>query len=340
MRKIWVTMISILLVISLLAGCSSGGSTPAPSEEGAAGEQIVLRLGHATQTTHPFHLGADKFAQLVAERSNDRIKIEIFPARQLGDDRELLEQVMGNTVDMAVVSSPLFNSYTPLLDTLQLPFLLNSYEKELKAITSNEMKDILNALDSLNLQGLAVFEGGMRHIANNVKPIHSPADLKGLKLRVVPSNLIIDTLKALGANPTPMAYGEVYTGLQTNVIDGEEINLTSIYSEKHYEVLKYFTEVGLFPFPGVAVMNKERMDSLSAEDQQLIQDAAWETMEYVIGTYEELEKTAVDTAKANKVEFNTISDVTPFKELVQPIYDAHIQKDPLIKKFVDMANSL
>ena len=116
---------------------------------------------------------------------------------------------MNNTLDIGVISGPVFSAYTPIIDTLQLPFLLNTYEKELAALTSPEMQDLLDSLDKFNLKGLAVFEGGMRHLASAKGPIKTPADMKGLKLRATQSELVLDILTALGANPTPMAYGEV-----------------------------------------------------------------------------------------------------------------------------------
>lgn len=336
-KKFIVIMLCLTLFIGLMTGCSSNQNS---ESEANNNKTITLKLGHAAQTTHPFQIGAEKFAELVKEKSNGRIVIDIYPARQLGGDKELIEQVMNGTLDMGVISSPIFSNFTPLLDTLQLPFLLNTYDKELKAITSSEMKDILNALESLNMKGLAVYEGGMRHIANNVRQINKPEDLDGLKLRVVPSNLILEVMETLGANPTPMAYGEIYTGLQTNVINGEEINLTSIYSEKHYEVLEYVTVLGLFPFPGINVINLDRYNSLSDEDQKILSEAAWEAIPYVISQFTELESKATQTIKENGVKVNKIDDISAFKEKTKPIYDKYIEKDPLIKDFVEMAQQL
>jgi tripartite ATP-independent transporter DctP family solute receptor len=338
--------ISIILVIALtllaLVGCGNGGTeTPQNGGPAAEGETYTLRLGHVTQVSHPFHIGAEKFASLVEEKSDGRITIEIFPARALGDDRELLEQVMNNTLDIGVISGPVFSAYTPIIDTLQLPFLLNTYEKELAALTSPEMQDLLDSLDKFNLKGLAVFEGGMRHLASAKGPIKTPADMKGLKLRATQSELVLDILTALGANPTPMAYGEVYTGLQTKVIDGEEINLTSVSAEKHYEVLTDISEVGLFPFPGICVTNVALFDSLSEEDQQILIDASYEAMVELLGEMPQIDEEAAANIEANSdVVILSDVDVAPFEALVQDIYVEYEAKDPVIKAFVDMAKEL
>lgn len=354
LKKILSSILIFTMIITLTVGCSSKPvekpndevleETPALEEvENENLETYTLKLGHVTQKAHPFHIGAEKFANKVAEKSNNRITIEIYPARALGDDRELLEQIMNNTLDMGVVSGPVFSAYTPIIDTLQLPFMLNSYEKELKAVQSDEMKAILNALTEHDLKGLAIFEGGMRQLANNSNPIIKPEDLEGLKMRATQSDLVLDVLKALGANPIPMAYGEIYTSLQTKVIDGQEINITSVSAEKHYEVLKHMTEIGLFPFPGIAIMSDDLFNKLSKEDQIIIQEAADEAMVELLNELPEIDKKALENIKENSdVEFIMSSeiDLKLFKDKVQGIYEDYTSRSDLIKNFVEMANKL
>ena len=341
MKKLISVMLVLVLVLAAMTGCGNTKSGDEEQSQGTEEQSYTLRLGHVTQTTHPFHIGAEKFAEKVAEKSNGRITIEIYPARALGDDREILEQVMNNTIDMGVISGPVFSAYTPVIDTLQLPFMLNTYEKELAAVQTDEMSALLDSLSQFNLKGLGVFEGGMRHLANAKKPITTPDDLKGLKLRTTQSDLVMEIISSLGANPTPMAYGEVYTGLQTKVIDGEEINLTSISSEKHYEVLTNVTEMGLFPFPGICVMSQTKFNSLPETDQHIIAEAAKEAMVELLGELPSIDETAVEDIKNNSdVEILTDVDTTPFKEKVSSIIDEYSAKDPLISNFVDMANGL
>jgi tripartite ATP-independent transporter DctP family solute receptor len=340
MKKTLSILLILALMMATLVGCG-GGAAEEPAGDNGAAETYTIKLGHVTQVSHPFHIAAEEFARLVNEKSEGRITVELFPARALGDDRELLEQVMNNTLDIAVVSGPVFSAYTPVIDTLQMPFLLNTYEKELAAVQSQEMKDILGSLSQFNLKGLAVFEGGMRHLASAKGAIDSPDDLKGLKLRTTQSDLVMSVISALGANPNPMAYGEVYTGLQTKVIDGEEINLTSISAEKHYEVLTDVTEIGLFPFPGITIMNQSRFENLSADDQAIIQAAAEEAMITVLNELPNIDATAVENIAANSsVKILKGVDTKPFEALVEPIYADYAAKDPLIKAFIEMASGL
>lgn len=342
--KRFIYSILFLSLIVLVVGCGNNDvaedkETGTEPEEST--EALELRLGHVTQETHPFHIGAQHFADLVEEKSDGQMTIKIFPSRQLGDDRELLEQTINGSLDMGVISSPLFGGYTPVLDSLQLPFLINDYELELDAITSPEMADILDSLeDSMGVKGLGIFEGGMRHIATNKRAIEKPEDLEKLKLRVVQSDLVESIFSSFNASPTPMAYGEVYSSIQTGVIDGEEINLTSLYSENHYEVIDYVSLTGQFPFPGVSVMNADIFNGLTEEQQNILVEAAQETMPYLIGELIDLDNEAIQILEDEDVAINEIDDIGPFLEKVEHIYDEYKNKDELIKVFVEKVEDM
>lgn len=334
---------ALFTLIILLVGCGKGDPTEGTdnSGESSSGDNVELRLGHVTQESHPFHIGAQHFADLVEEKTNGEVTIKIFPSRQLGDDRELLEQIINGSLDMGVISSPLFGGYTPILDSLQLPFLINSYELEREAITSSEMEAMLDSLsDSIGVKGLGIFEGGMRHIANTKRPIEDPEDLKSLKLRVVQSDLVESIFSAFDASPTPMAYGEVYSSIQTGVIDGEEVNLTTLYSEKHYEIVDYVSLTGQFPFPGVNIINDGLFNSLSTDHQQALIEASKETVTFLIDELIDLDNEALQVLEEEGLQINEINDIGPFLEKVDHIYEDYMNKDDLIKDFVEKVQSL
>lgn len=351
-KRVSILLAMILSVSLLLTGCLGSGTQPrqpaaeekapasAPADTNSNGDKITLKLGTSTQTSMPACAAAQRFAEEISKRTNGRITIEFYPARQLGDEAELLQQLMDGTLESALISTSTFSNYTPLLDTLQIPFLLNSYEKEYKAVNSPEMQAIFEGLEEFNVKPLSVLEYGIRHFANNVRPINTPEDVKGLKLRVVPSELILASVKAIGANPTPMAYGEVYTALQTKVIDGEEINLTSIYSEKHYEVLKHVSKIGLWPFPAVLAFNLDFYNKLSAEDQKLLADVAKECLDYNMEQFKEAEKTAEKTIVDSGATLNEVTDLKPFIDATSSIYETYAAKDPRIAAFIKMAQNL
>ncbi|USG64692.1 TRAP transporter substrate-binding protein [Brevibacillus ruminantium] len=336
-RSGFLVSLSMALLLTACGGQAGGGSTANSSDAGAPKEQVIkIKFAHAAAETHPFHMATEKFAELVKTKTNDRVILTVFPSRQLGDDREILEQTMNGTLDAAAVSSAIFSGFTPVLDAVQMPFLINNYDLEAKVLKSPVTKELLDSLDgSLGLKGLTLFEGGMRHIANNKKKVETPADLKGLKLRVVPSDLIKDTFSSLGASPTPMAYGEIYSSLQTKVIDGEEINLTSIVSEKHYEVLKHVTLSGQFPFPAAVVFNSDVFNKLSAEDQKAIQEAADEAAVYVLEEVKKLDEDALKTLKQEGIEVTELQDNKEFLDITHAVYETYTAKNPLIGKFVD-----
>ncbi|WP_066307387.1 TRAP transporter substrate-binding protein [Bacillus sp. FJAT-29814] len=342
----------VFLMMTFLTACGLGSGKPATQTSGSdkkeskpstgAKEEAThkLKLSHAAAEAHPFHMGALKFVELVDEKTNGRIQITIFPNRQLGEERENLENVMNGTLDMAMVSTPVMSAVTPVFDSLQLPFLLNTYDLEEQALKTETAQKMLDSLNELGITGLAYLEGGMRHLGNNVREIKKPADLEGLKLRVVQSPLISDIFATLKASPTPMAYGEVYSALQTGVIDGEETNLSTMYAEKHLEVIKHFTLAGQFPFPGVILINNKVLKSIPEKDQKLIKEAAAEATAYLFEQIKSQDEKNLKEVKNAGVKVTELQNVDEFIEMAQPVYKSYTQKHPLIKEFAEEVDKL
>ena len=306
-----------------------------------SGHAASIRMAHGAQPTNPCVQSCQKFIDLVEERTNGRIKIEFFHSLALGEDAAIFEQIISGTIEFGGLGTAAYGKYTPLLNVLQLPFLLNTYEKEFSIAQSKELQDIFAAMEPLlGVKVLALHESGIRHIANNIRPVNSLQDVKGLKLRTVPNKLMNEALQALGANPIAMGFGECYTGLQNKVIDGLEINKTSVYSEKFYEVLKYFTTVGLWPFPHALTVNLEFFNSLSPEDQKILMDAAIESSLYNKSILEQMEEVATKTMLESGIEILQISDTQPFVDATKSVYDTYTGLDPLMKNFVDMAKNI
>lgn len=346
-------IISIVLILSMIlsaCGLGSGGTntntasqtstTPEAPAKPTGEATHKLRLSHAANENHPFHTGVVKFVDLVQQKTDGRIQITIYPNRQLGEEKENLENVMNGTLEMALISSSIMSAYTSTFDGLQLPFLLNTYEIEQEAFKTETAQKMLDSLDSLGLKGLGLMEGGMRHLGNNVREIKEPADLEGLKLRVAQTQLMTDIFSTLNASPTPMAYGEVYSALQTGVIDGEETNLSTMYAEKHLEVIKYFTLAGQTPYPAVVLMNNEMFNTIPEEDQKLILEAADEAMEYLFEQIKDSDARALEAIKEKGIQVTELENADEFLEKSQPVYDAYMAKDPLIKEFVEVVDEL
>ncbi|WP_134704712.1 TRAP transporter substrate-binding protein [Ammoniphilus sp. YIM 78166] len=332
-----------LLLLSACGSQSSGTGTSAnPPAAGTTEEAkpVTLRLGHVTQTSHPYHLAAEDFAKRVNEKSGGTIKVEIFPARQIGGDRDMLEMIQNGSLEMGFITNAVFSGFTPVMDGVQLPFLINSYEVFQKAKDSEPALKMLASLESLGLKGLAINESGMRHIGSNKAPVKTPQDLKGVKIRVAESPLMLDIFNTLGASPTPMPYGEIYSSLQTGVIDAHEANLPAYIDEKFDEVTKHISLSGHFPWPNINVVNLNTFNSMSPDQQKAMQEAAKETSDWIVQQLIEVDKKSLEGLKAKGAQVDEQIDVDAFVEAVQPVYEKYAQKDPLIKEFIEAVEKI
>jgi len=339
-RSYTLLVIFLISALVLTVGCGGTNNAPTSKENNAEAKPVVFKLGHVCQVTHPYNKAAEAFKKKVEEKSNGRIQIEIYPARQLGGDRDMLEQIMNGSLDMGLISSAVFSGFTPILDGLQLPFLMENYDVLDKAVKSDEAKALLKGLERINVKGLAFYDAGFRHFVTVDHSINKPEDLKGMKMRVVESPLMLDIFKALGASPTPMPYGEIYSALQTGVIDGLEMDLSAIWAEKHYEVAKYVSLSSHYSFPTVNIMNLNKWNKLSPEDQKIFEEAAWETIDDNHVLLREIDQECLNNIKAKDVVVQEIEDLTSFRELTKPVYDKYIAKDPLIKDIVERVKKI
>lgn len=346
-KKITLLLVAIML-LSLLTGCGGESSSPTPSDSGAGqasgGQDETITIVYATPEAAgmPTDTMSQWVAKEITERSGGHIVVEVHNAGTLGGDTELVSQVMEGTIPLVGLSISALSQYTSLFECTQLPFLLSDYEKEKAAFDSDEYAALVEEAEAeLNLKSLGSAENGMRHFASKVKPVSTMDDLKGQKLRIMTSPVIQETITRLGANVTTMAYNEVYTGLQNGVIDGEEINITSAAMQKHYEVIQYFSEIGLYPFPAVYVMNGDYWNQLSAEDQQLIAGVFAEGHDKAFDEFlPEIEADCKQTCIDGGVTFNTVTDLAPFQEKVLDLYEEYGAKNEKIAAFIEMAQNL
>lgn len=340
MRKIM--MLGTILLISAIAvtGCSSKKDPVSSPESGKAGE-VKITFADYGSSAMPAAQAYNFTADYVREKSEGRIDIDVVSDGVLGNETEMIQQLMDGTMKMAIVGSSVFSKYTDKIEVFQLPLLITDYEKERIAFDSAEGKALLDTTEEIGLKVIGYAENGIRHFANNIRPINSPQDLDGLILRIAPSTMLQKSMELLGANPTPLNYGEIYTALQNKVIDGEEINITSLYAMKHYEAIKYVSEIGLYPFPSLVVVNLDFWNSLTAEDQALIVEGfskgTDELLSDYLPTFEEKSKSACEEAG---LQFNVIEDKKLFADKVKPIYDEYKAKDPKIKAFIEMMEGI
>ena len=221
----------------------SGAAEDAGAENADASnpDATVLQLGTTVNEQDSFQVAAEKFAELVEERTNGAYKIEIYPNGTLGGERDMLESMQMDTLDMAIVTSGPFINFSDAMGVLDMPYLFGSNEEAYTVLDGEIGRELLDTLESSGLKGLAYAERGFRNLTNNVKPIQTAADLNGLKLRVMENDVYTASFKAMGVNADPMAWADALTALQQGTVDGQENPVNVIYSYKLWESQKYAT---------------------------------------------------------------------------------------------------
>ena len=349
LRSAAAPFLAFVAALGLLSACSSAAPAsptaapkPAAQQPAAAGQKAptyTFRIGHGSATSHPYQVGAEMFAEAVSKASNGDIKVNIFPNGTAGDDLAMMQQAQIGGLDIATNSTAVFNS-VPSIAAFQLPFLIPSYEAAGKIYSSDAAMKLLEDVTPMGLKPLAVWEGGFRHFLSTKAAVQSPADLKGLKVRVAQSQLNMDIFNALGASPVPIAYGEVYTALQTKTVDAVEINISSVYGLKYDEVAKYFTYTGHYMWPAIVSFSKVKWDTLPPNVQKILADSARQVTAAQVAKAASDDEAQAAQLKAKGVQFTTVSNIQPFKDLVKPVYDKYEGLAPSIKPFVDAANAL
>lgn len=303
----------------------------------AYAQDFTFKFGHAASSKHLFQTGLDIFAEKVAEKTDGKVKIEVYGDRQLGDDKQLLEGLQIGVIDGALVSAPVL----PLVigatsfDALQLPFVVSSYEDLAEVLDSPVGQELLDTLDAKQIKGLGYVEAGQRHFLAKDKQVKSLDDFAGLKTRIVPIPLHKATWEAVGVNPIGMAYGEVYSALETGTIDAVEINLSSIQSESLYEPAKHVTKTGHYFWPGVIMMSGMSWNKLPDDLKAALVEAGHETTreQYKIAADQEAETVAF--LKEQGVEIGELDDLSAMQAKTKPVVEEWVKKDPLIQKFYD-----
>lgn len=323
------------------AATSEKTDTSAVADSGLEAE-IKIIMGHEGNDDLSDGILSLKFNELIEEKSGGRITVDYKSNGTLGDEDELLQQVMQGSIQAACISTSTFSNYTDVLDALQLPFLYDDYEQERTALQSDEARALYSEAEELGVKITDVVEIGSRQFANKIRPITCMEDLKGIKMRIVPSTLLTDVAAAIGMTSTPVAYSEIYQSLQSGVIDGEEINFISIVSNSHDEVLKYVSVIDFYSFPSAMSFNLDWFNSLSAEDQQLIAECSAEAMNYAMDQCEKIADDSLQTCIDRGLEINYIEDAEKqrFIDACDKIYDDYTARNDKIKAYVDYVKGL
>jgi len=282
---------------------------------------IVMRLAETHPQDYPTTKGDYEFARLVKERTNGRIVVEIFHSKQLGEEAAVIEQVQLGAIDMTRVSISAVSSFVRDLDAFQLPYLYRDAAHMWKVLDGPIGQEILKKHEAFNFVGVGWFESGSRNFYTK-KPVKTVGDLKGMKIRVQQAPLMVGMVEALGAVATPLPYGEVYSALQTGVVDGAENNWPSYLTTSHFEVAKYWISDEHTRVPEITVASKKVFDKVSKEDQAIVLKAMKDAQPYQFKLWVDFEKVA---EKAVRDKGSTITTVSPqekqkFMDAMKPVY--------------------
>ena len=296
---------------------------------GTAGAETVVRVGHGAQTGHPTHLGLLKLAEVVSQKSGGEVKIEVYPDRQLGEEREMVEGLQLGTVDMTVVSTGPLNAFVPEIAALDLPFLFRDSAHAYATLDGPVGQEILGKFSGVGIVGLGFFENGWRHLTTK-GPVASLADLDGLKLRTMQNPVHMSAFEAMGASPVPMAWGEVFTSLGQGVIDAQENPITVIYTNSLWEVQSNVTLTGHVYGPHVILASKSVWDGLPEVARNAITEALPEVIAFQRSESKRLESEQIELLRAKGMTVESI-DTTPFRQAAQGVYGKFADKfDPAL----------
>ncbi|HWT56405.1 MAG TPA: TRAP transporter substrate-binding protein [Rhizobium sp.] len=299
----------------------------------AASAQTVLKSSDTHPDGYPTVEGVKYFGELVKERTQGRYSVEVYHSAQLGEEKDTIEQVRSGVIELNRVSMAPFNGTVKESIVPALPYIFRSEEHMHKVMDGAIGDQIKKAFEPAGLVVLAFYDAGSRSFYNKTKPINSVADMKGLKFRVIQSDIFVDMVAALGANATPMPYGEVYSGIETGVIDGAENNFPSYDTAKHAEVAKNYSLDEHTILPEVFVMNKAAFDKLTPEDQEIFKQAGKDS----VAKQRELWAAKVAESRVNVEKLGaqiTTPDKQGFIEAMAPVYEKHV-KDDVLKKMVE-----
>ncbi|MDX1729577.1 MAG: TRAP transporter substrate-binding protein [Aurantimonas coralicida] len=295
----------------------------------ASAQEILLRSSDTHPDGYPTVEAVKYMGELVKERTDGRIGIEVYHSAQLGEEKDTIEQTQFGVIDLNRVSMGPFNNIVEETQVVSLPYIFRSIDHMHKVMDGPIGDEILAAFEPHDLIGLAYYDGGARSFYNSEKPIKSMEDLKGLKFRVMQSDIFVDMVNALGGNATPMPYGEVYSSIQTGVIEGAENNWPSFESSKHFEVAKHYTLDEHLIVPEVLVMSKKSWEKLSPEDQEIVRAAAKESVTKMRELWQAREAESEKMVREAGVEVVKDIDKQPFIDAMKPVYEKYVTNDKL-----------
>ncbi|HZJ97038.1 MAG TPA: TRAP transporter substrate-binding protein [Oligella sp.] len=299
--------VSLGLCVSLFAGLAQANT--------------VLKAGHASSNTSTGQAAFEFLGKELAEKTNGRITVEIFPNSQLGSERELIESIQLGNVDMAFASSAVLGNFNKEFFALDIPFLFKDRESVYHILDGEIGQQLLESLESVGIKAVAYWENGFRQLTNNKKVILSPEDLKGMKMRTMENEVHIAAWKEIGANPSPLAFGELFTALQQGTFDAQEGPINLFYDMKFYEVQNHITKTNHVYSPWPVMINPDVYNSFSDEDRAIFDEAIKKTTEFQRAQAQEADDKAVADMPNVTITELTPEQLAAFADLMGPVHE-------------------
>jgi len=298
----------------------------------------VIKLAHGLDPTHPVHKAMVFMAQRVAEKSNGTMRVDIYPSEQLGSERECVELLQIGSLGMTKVSCSALEGFVPAMSILSLPYIFRSQEHRFKVLEGEIGKRLLLAGEKYWLRGLCFYDAGSRSFYTKTKPVMTPEDLVGLKIRTQESPTSMKMVQALGGSPTPIAWGELYTALQQGVVDGAENNAPSFYLSRHYEVCKFYSLDEHTGVPDVLIISTVVWNDLTPEQQRILQEAVDESAQHQKKLWQEATQKALDEVQKAGVKV-TYPDKKLFAEKVTSLHQ-EFEMQPEFKEIIQQIKAV
>ena len=341
-KKYWLLLTLSILAVVLSACVESTDSTTAAggsSDSSSEGNTRTFKVAHVVQESHVWNATAKKFGEELSNLSDGRLNVEIYPASQLGAEADMVQQIETGAIDFGFMTNAYMSTREDSLNGWFMPYLFSNLEEAVAMRDSEEAKQMLESLSSQGLLGLDFAFAGNRHVLMKDGFAETPADLKGKKIRIIGSPAMQSYWEKVGAGPTAMPLTEVYTSLQTGVIDGIDIDLDALVTEKYYENAKYLTLTNQMTFPTVIVMSQKIYDELSPEDQEIVKQAMKTAVDWGVEEAVKREASNLETLKTAGVEVLEQIDTAEFQEVTDQVREEFSNKSDIIKSFIEAADS-
>ena len=328
-RNLWKALAALTLVAMTLTACGSSdgdaGSDVSGGGSGASG--VTLKLSHGLAEDHPIHTALTQFADEIKTNTNGNINVNLYPNATLGSEKDNLEQIPIGALDMAKVSASALETFAPVYEAFSVPYIFNDQDHFYSFMDSEEAKEIYESTRGQGFIALTWFDSGARSFYTTNKPINTPSDLKGLKIRTMDSPMAFEMMKCFGGSATTMSINDVFTAMQSGVIDGAENNETALTTGGHGEIAKCYSYDEHTRIPDILVIGTKVWDSFSEEQQNIVATAADNAKEDYKAAWQAAIQEAIDDSKEIGVEFY-YPDKAPFQEAVKPIYDRLAAEEP------------